>query len=111
MGRINGIDQEDTPPNIIMETPEPRRSESPAINVNPIPESIPDDSNVAVQTVPCSKCERHFTLERIQKHEDICTNTKSRKVYDIVKMRVKGTEAEKLVAEGTTARNMRARNS
>ena len=54
----------------------------------------------SVQTVACKTCDRHFTLERIEKHEAICTQRRAKKVYDIVQMRVKGTEAEKLIKEG-----------
>ena len=75
------------------------RSDSPAIKISG--KVIDDkDTNVSVQTVPCAKCNRNFTLERIQTHEQVCNKTKERKVYDIVQMRVKGTESEKLVKSG-----------
>ena len=95
MGRMGDIDQEDTPPNIILEE---RRSDSPIIKVNN--EKTKIEENVVLQTVPCSKCNRNFTLERIQTHEEVCQKAKNRKVYDIVQMRVKGTESEKLVKSG-----------
>jgi hypothetical protein len=49
--------------------------------------------------VACSLCGRNFASDRIEKHEGICAKTKSkkRKVFDITKMRVKGTEAESFV--------------
>ena len=49
--------------------------------------------------VGCSLCGRSFAPDRIEKHESICakTKTKKRKVFDITKMRVKGTEAESFV--------------
>ncbi len=49
--------------------------------------------------VSCSLCGRSFAPDRIEKHEGICakTKTKKRKVFDITKMRVKGTEAESFV--------------
>ncbi|EFX84838.1 hypothetical protein DAPPUDRAFT_46633 [Daphnia pulex] len=49
--------------------------------------------------VSCSLCGRNFASDRIEKHEGICAKTKSkkRKVFDITKMRVKGTEAESFV--------------
>ena len=105
MGRMNEADvlQEDTPPNMIISDQDsiPFRSDSPVIKIEEKSPNIPDkETNVSLQTVPCSKCDRSFTLERIQKHEEICTSIKPRKVYDIVKMRVKGTESEKLVKEG-----------
>ena len=107
MGRMNEADipHEDTPPNMIISDQDsiPFRSDSPVIKLNEKSIDIPDkETNVSLQTVPCSKCDRSFTLERIQKHEEICTSIKPRKVYDIVKMRVKGTESEKLVKEGNT---------
>ena len=107
MGRMNEADipHEDTPPNMIISDQDsiPFRSDSPVIKLNEKSVDIPDkETNVSLQTVPCSKCDRSFTLERIQKHEEICTSIKPRKVYDIVKMRVKGTESEKLVKEGNT---------
>ena len=73
----------------------------PNVTITEASPRIPDsETNVSIQTVPCSKCERNFLLERIKKHEEICTSIKPRKVYDIVNMRVKGTESEKLVKEG-----------
>lgn len=44
----------------------------------------------------CPFCERHFALDRIDKHKDICqkTATKKRKVFDPTKMRMKGTDLE-----------------
>ncbi|XP_049828565.1 serine/arginine repetitive matrix protein 1-like [Schistocerca gregaria] len=49
--------------------------------------------------VACSNCGRHFATDRVAKHEEICrrTTTKKRKVFDPVKQRVKGTEAETFV--------------
>lgn len=49
--------------------------------------------------VSCSLCGRNFAPDRIEKHESICakTKTKKRKVFDVTKMRVKGTEAESYV--------------
>lgn len=49
--------------------------------------------------IACSLCGRSFASDRIEKHEGICakTKTKKRKVFDITKMRVKGTEAESFV--------------
>lgn len=107
MGRINGIDQEDTPPNVIVETPSPlptptRRTDSPVIAPNPVNLDEAEDGQQvdSVQTVPCSVCNRHFSVDRIQTHAAICSNTKERKVYDVAKMRVQGTEAEELVKNG-----------
>ncbi|RXG69544.1 Zinc finger C2HC domain-containing protein 1C [Armadillidium vulgare] len=52
----------------------------------------------------CKICERNFAPDRIQKHEEICKKNKikakKRKIFDPVKMRTVGTEAEKFVARG-----------
>lgn len=47
----------------------------------------------------CSNCGRTFAPDRVEKHEVICqkTSTKRRKVYDMTKKRVEGTEAEVFV--------------
>ena len=47
--------------------------------------------------ISCSLCNRFFASDRIETHEKICAKTKSkkRKVFDITKMRVQGTEAGK----------------
>lgn len=49
--------------------------------------------------VSCSICGRNFASDRISKHESVCAKSKSkkRKIFDITKMRVKGTEAESYV--------------
>ena len=68
---------EETPPNTVLDF----RSDSPAITTKE--QIISDrDANVSVQTVKCSKCDRPFTLERIQKHEQICNKVKERKAFD-----------------------------
>ena len=101
MGRING-NLEDTPPNTVLDSE--FRSDSPAITAkaNPLENISDKDANVSLQTVKCEKCDRPFTIERIKKHEEICNNVKERKAYDIVKMRVKGTDTEALVKAGKT---------
>ncbi|XP_063842965.1 serine/arginine repetitive matrix protein 1-like isoform X3 [Scylla paramamosain] len=52
----------------------------------------------------CKICGRNFAPDRIEKHETICSKSqakaKKRKVFDPVKMRTKGTEAEKYVTKG-----------
>ncbi|XP_055322298.1 uncharacterized protein LOC129578157 isoform X2 [Sitodiplosis mosellana] len=49
--------------------------------------------------VACGICGRNFYEDRIEKHETICkkTSTKKRKVFDVTKHRVQGTEAEAYV--------------
>lgn len=53
----------------------------------------------------CSNCGRHFNEDRIEKHEKICqkTTSKKRKVFDITKHRVQGTEAEAYVRKSIKA--------
>jgi len=50
----------------------------------------------------CGICGRHFASDRIAKHQEICAKTtkKKRKVFDPVKQRVKGTEAESFLKKG-----------
>jgi hypothetical protein len=50
----------------------------------------------------CGICGRYFASDRIAKHQEICTKTtkKKRKVFDPVKQRVKGTEAEAFLKKG-----------
>jgi hypothetical protein len=50
----------------------------------------------------CRICGRHFASDRIATHQEICTKTtkKKRKVFDPVKQRVKGTEAEAFLKKG-----------
>ncbi|ETN61727.1 hypothetical protein AND_006610 [Anopheles darlingi] len=47
----------------------------------------------------CDICSRNFADDRIEKHRTICQKTKAkkRKVFDVTKQRVAGTEAEKYV--------------
>ena len=49
----------------------------------------------------CRMCGRNFADDRIEKHEEICSKTaekaKKRKVFDMTKARVKGTDAAKYV--------------
>ncbi|XP_037780014.1 neurofilament heavy polypeptide-like isoform X3 [Penaeus monodon] len=54
----------------------------------------------------CKICGRNFAPDRLEKHESICSKTQAKakkrknKVFDPVKMRTKGTEAEKYVKRG-----------
>ena len=52
------------------------------------------------ELVKCSNCGRGFAKERIDKHIQICTNHKERKIYDIAQARVEGTEAGELYKAG-----------
>lgn len=49
--------------------------------------------------VQCKVCGRRFNPDRVTRHEEICekTSTKKRKVYDIAKHRLKGTDIEQYV--------------
>ncbi|XP_068204188.1 zinc finger C2HC domain-containing protein 1C-like [Palaemon carinicauda] len=64
----------------------------------------PTKSSVPPGLASCKICGRNFAPDRLEKHETICAKTKAkakkRKVFDPVKMRTKGTEAEKFVARG-----------
>ena len=55
--------------------------------------------------VSCFSCGRSFAPDRIEKHESVCAKTKSkkRKVFDVTKMRVQGTDAAGFVLQ--TGRN------
>lgn len=46
---------------------------------------------------PCKKCGRKFASDRLQVHLNVCVGEKKRKVFDMKKMRVQGTEAESFV--------------
>ncbi|XP_050686354.1 serine/arginine repetitive matrix protein 1-like isoform X4 [Eriocheir sinensis] len=74
--------------------PKPTKSSTPAA---PRPKPVPGLAS-------CKICGRNFAPDRIEKHETICSKSKNkakkRKVFDPVKMRTKGTEAEKFVAKG-----------
>ncbi|XP_042236529.1 atrophin-1-like isoform X3 [Homarus americanus] len=54
----------------------------------------------------CKVCGRNFATDRLEKHETICAKSKAKskkrknKVFDPVKMRTKGTEAEKYISRG-----------
>ncbi|XP_050069483.1 zinc finger C2HC domain-containing protein 1C [Anopheles maculipalpis] len=52
--------------------------------------------------IRCDICSRNFATDRIEKHRQICQKTKSkkRKVFDITKHRVQGTDAESFVLKG-----------
>ena len=52
--------------------------------------------------VACKQCGRNFAPDRIDAHHEICmkTSRKKRKVFDPVKQRLKGTEAEAYVRKG-----------
>ncbi|EDW16184.2 zinc finger C2HC domain-containing protein 1C isoform X2 [Drosophila mojavensis] len=48
-------------------------------------------------TKTCRFCGRHFNIDRLAKHEDVCQRTMNtkRKIFDAAKQRVKGTDNEK----------------
>ena len=52
--------------------------------------------------VPCVKCGRTFAADRVDRHQNICNNTKNRKVFDGSKHRVQGTEAAGFYRPGRT---------
>merc|ERR1719412_139102 len=59
----------------------------------------------------CKNCGRNFADDRIEKHEEICLKTaaKKRKVFDMTKARVKGTDAAKYVKSSTHLKNIEAK--
>ncbi|KAF0312453.1 Zinc finger C2HC domain-containing protein 1C [Amphibalanus amphitrite] len=69
-----------------------RPSDEPSPLQPPAPRPPPTDPNMA----QCPICQRQFNKDRLEKHQTICekSSKKKRKVFDPVKMRVKGTESE-----------------
>merc|ERR1712038_679382 len=59
----------------------------------------------------CKNCGRNFAEDRIEKHEEICLKTaaKKRKVFDMTKARVKGTDAAKYVRSSAHLKNIEAK--
>ena len=53
--------------------------------------------NKPLSLVPCRNCGRSFATDRIQAHSKACSGQKKRKVFDMTKQRVQGTEAESFV--------------
>ena len=47
----------------------------------------------------CSNCGRKFASERLRVHMNVCTKQKTRKVFDMTKKRVEGTEAAAFVGK------------
>lgn len=88
--------------------PPPRSRPQPAPKPKASLTSGPDKRDVKAPVPPglasCKICGRNFAKDRLEKHETICAKTKAkakkRKVFDPVKMRTKGTEAEKFISRG-----------
>ena len=58
-------------------------------------------AHVKVDTTECPHCHRNFAKDRVETHAAICAKQKGpRKIYDISKKRVQGTDAEELVKAG-----------
>ncbi|XP_053669464.1 LOW QUALITY PROTEIN: zinc finger C2HC domain-containing protein 1C [Anopheles marshallii] len=73
------------------------------------PSSVANGNMLAPSSEPvpdgltrCDICSRNFATDRIDKHRQICqkTKTKKRKIFDITKHRVQGTDAESFVLRG-----------
>ncbi|XP_064107731.1 serine/arginine repetitive matrix protein 1-like isoform X2 [Macrobrachium nipponense] len=83
------------------DAPKPVPRSKGALNFKP---TGPAKSSVPPGLASCKICGRNFAPDRLEKHEAICAKSKAkakkRKVFDPVKMRTKGTEAEKFVAKG-----------
>lgn len=58
----------------------------------------------ATDLAQCKHCGRQFAPDRVEAHQNIClkTSRKKRKIFDPVKQRLKGTEAESYVKKGKT---------
>jgi hypothetical protein len=58
--------------------------------------------NVNQKLSKCKVCGRQFASDRVDTHQEICSRTKkkTRKVFDPVKHRVRGTEAEAYLKKG-----------
>ncbi len=48
----------------------------------------------------CRNCGRKFASERLQVHLNVCAKQKSRKIFDMTKKRLEGTEAAAFVKKG-----------
>lgn len=59
---------------------------------------------------PCPKCGRKFAEDRLSKHINVCQNaSKKRKVFDPMKMRVKGTDFEQYAKKAAKAKREKVR--
>lgn len=59
--------------------------------------AIDDGNDGSADLQTCPNCERNFAADRIDRHIQVCTSQKKRKVFDMTKMRVQGTEAAAFV--------------
>ncbi|KFB36463.1 AGAP004068-PA-like protein [Anopheles sinensis] len=87
--------------------PSPASSAGSVRKPSPNGGSMLEATSLANEPVPdgltrCEICSRNFADDRIEKHRTICQKTKSkkRKVFDVTKQRVQGTDAEKYVLRG-----------
>ncbi|XP_030245116.1 uncharacterized protein LOC108655770 [Drosophila navojoa] len=66
------------------------------------------DSAPPEGTKTCRFCGRHFNIDRLAKHEDVCQRTMNtkRKIFDAAKQRVKGTDNEKYNSKGQQKSNL-----
>ena len=80
--------------------PQQTTSRGPAVRV-PAMKGTPGNQ-AANDLAECRICGRNFASDRIAKHHEICSRTtkKKRKVFDPIKQRVKGTEAEAFLKKG-----------
>lgn len=80
--------------------PGSRKASAASIASGSIASGLTNDSGpVPDGMARCSVCGRNFAEDRVAKHMEICRKTKSkkRKVFDVTKHRVQGTDAEKYV--------------
>ncbi|EAY21708.1 hypothetical protein TVAG_237340 [Trichomonas vaginalis G3] len=80
-----------------------RSQPAPVPQENP-PSPYADDN---VELVECSICGRRFAADRIQKHEEICRKsaTKKKKVFDITSKRLADTGAEEYIGQIKAAKD------
>ena len=81
--------------------PQPNRSNGAPKSIDNIPIGGGGGGNFqiaesagSVNLRPCPKCGRKFAGDRLPVHMNACGNEKKRKVFDVTKMRVQGTDAE-----------------
>jgi zinc-finger of a C2HC-type len=48
-----------------------------------------------IELVECTKCKRSFAVDRIDRHQQNCKGSTSRKPFDATKMRLQGTDFAK----------------
>lgn len=96
-------------------TPLPSKVRTPAytppktdkVSTNSTPEKVKVQQNSNPDLSQCTICGRSFLHDRLPLHEKICkkSKTKKRKVFDPVKHRLTGTEAETYLKKGLISKD------